>query len=248
MNNQPIHITLEEWEQIEAFLNGSLTAEADQAFRLQLEKDTVLTAKVEQVRLSLLTVEEAGLRADMEVFHTRLQQQPVIAIQPGQKNSIKKWLAIAAMLGGVCIVALLLLQQPTKSSTLFSTFYKPDPGLITTMAQSDNYDFEKAMVNYKTGKYTEAIKGWEALSKNTAGNDTLNYFLGCAYLANENTEKANLFFSKVLANPESVFLKDAYWYKGLVLLKEKKWKEAADNIKLSDKSEKDKLLEKIVQQ
>lgn len=245
MNNQPIHITLEEWEQIEAFLNGSLTAEAEQAFRLQLEKDNVLAAKVEQVRLSILTVEEAGLREDMESFHARLQQQPVIAIEAHRKTNVKKWLAIAAVFIAVCIATMLYLQQPSKNERLFSTYYKADPGLSTTMSQTDDYTFEKAMVEYKTKNYTKAIDSWQLLLKDNPDSDTLNYFIGSAYLALNKTATAIPYFENITLKPGSEFVSDACWYLGLALIKTGRVEEGKKQIAKSERPEKDELLQQI---
>lgn len=245
MNNQPIHITLEEWEEIEAFLNGSLTAEADQAFRLQLEKDTVLTAKVEQVKLSLLTVEEAGLRADMESFHSRLQQQPVVSIEAHRKMNARKWLAIAAVFIAVCVAALLYLQQPSKNERLFSTYYKADPGLSTTMSQTDDYTFEKAMVEYKTKNYTKAVDSWQLLLKDNPNSDTLNYFIGSAYLALNKSETAIPYFENITLKPGSEFVSDACWYLGLALIKTGRLEEGKKQIEKSERPEKNELLQQI---
>ncbi len=245
MNNQPIHITLEEWEEIEAFLNGSLTAEVEQAFRLQVEKDTVLAAKVEQVKLSLLTVEEAGLRADMESFHSRLQQRPVVSINAHRKMNARKWLAIAAVFIAVCVAALLYLQQPSKNERLFSTFYKADPGLSTTMSQTDDYTFEKAMVEYKTKNYTKAIDSWQLLLKDNPNSDTLNYFIGSAYLALNETATAIPYFENITLKPGSEFVSDACWYLGLALIKAGRVEEGKKQVEKSERPEKKELLQQI---
>ena len=245
MNNQDLHITIEEWEQIEAYLNGSLPAETFTIFEQQLQNDSHFAAKVTHVKLSLLTVEEAGLRADLEDFHQRLQQQPVVSIQSRKTNNIKRWLAIAAVFLVIAVTSVLYLQQGSTDEKLFSKFYKPDPGLSTTMSQTDNYAFEKAMVDYKTKQYAKALESWQALLNSNPGSDTLQYFIASAYLAMDETKKAIPYFEKVTAHPGSEFLSDARWYLGLALIKEGRAAEGKKLIELTDKPEKSELLPQI---
>ncbi len=233
MNNQDIHISLEEWEEIEAYLNGSLSTDKLQVFEQRLQSENNLFAKVEKVKLSLLTVEEAGLRADLETFHARLKTKPVVSITTHKKNNLTKWLAIAAVFIAIAVTTVLYLQQPDEHEKIYSSFYKPDPGLSTTMSETDNYEFEKAMVDYKTGNYEKALAVWQNLLKQNPQSDTLNYFVGNAYLAQNESKVAIPYFEKVIANTDSEFLNDAYWYLGLSLIKEGKNKEAIVYIRQS---------------
>lgn len=234
MNNQDIHISLEQWEEIEAYLNGSLSTEQLQAFEQRLQTESDLLAKVEKVKLSLLTVEEAGLRADLETFHARLKTKPVVSITTHKKNNVTKWLAVAAVFIAIAVSTVLYLQQPNENEKVYSNFYKPDPGLSTTMSQTDDYEFEKAMVEYKTGEYEKALTSWKKLLQTNPASDTLNYFIASAYLAENNSKDAIPYYEKVIANNNSEFLNDAYWYLGLSLIKEGKNKEAIFFIKKSN--------------
>ena len=87
------------------------------------------------------------------------------------------------------------------------------------MSSNTNFEFYDAMVNYKQGDYKVAIKKWTALLENNAVNDTLNYFLGMAYLANKNEKVAIPLFKTVTKNRNSYFKNDAYYYLGLAYLK-----------------------------
>ena len=82
------------------------------------------------------------------------------------------------------------------------------------------------MVNYKQGDYKSAISKWTALEQKSPDNDTLQYFLGVAHLAENNTQKAIPYLNKTVNNTKSVFFEDATFYLGLAYLKE-------DNIRLA---------------
>lgn len=158
---------------------------------------------------------------------------------------MKKWLAAASVIIIAALGALLYFNSSTSDSKLFSNYYKPDPGLIGTMSVSDNYLFDHAMIDYKTGEYAKAISTWESLLKTHPVNDTLNYFLGSAYLAINNSTKALGYFKIVTNQQESYFYKDACWYMGLALLKDDKKKEAISFIEKSNHQNKEKLLLKL---
>ena len=105
------------------------------------------------------------------------------------------------------------------------------------MSSSNNFPFYDAMVNYKQGEYAIAISKWEKIEQKSPDNDTINYFLGVAYLAHQNVEKAVPYLSKTINNSNSVFLEDAYFYLGLAYLKSDK-KEKAKQAFQKSKSEK----------
>ena len=101
---------------------------------------------------------------------------------------------------------------------MFLEYFSPDPGLPTVMGNNDNYPFYEAMVDYKEGNYDVAIKKWRGLLVSKPNNDTLNYFLGVAHLANDDSKSAIPYLEKIDVS-ESFFGKDAKHYLGLAHLK-----------------------------
>ncbi len=61
---------------------------------------------------------------------------------------------------------------------------------MSAMGIGDNYLFNKAMLDYKTGNYKKAIDEWSKLKTSMPQNDTLNYFLGAAQQADGNSAAA----------------------------------------------------------
>ena len=92
------------------------------------------------------------------------------------------------------------------------------------------------MVHYKHKNYDLSIKKWSILSQKNPSNDTLNYFLGVAHMANKNMDKAIPYLEKTIknTNPEFPFLKDAYYYLGLAYIKEGNINLAKKYLTLSD--------------
>jgi tetratricopeptide (TPR) repeat protein len=216
------------------------------AFAIKLKNDSALQEKVHSVRLLFLGISESAMEGGVKEFHKELtadaqQNTP----KTGKIFSMKQWLVAASIIIIAGIGALLFLNRNNREEKLFATYYKPDPGLITAMSVSDNYEFDRAMIDYKTKDYDGAIHAWEKLLTAKPDNDTLNYFIASAWLAKKNNEKAIIYFQKVISDTSSYFLHDAYWYAGLALLKEGKDKEAIPFIEKSEHPHKNDLIEKL---
>lgn len=237
------HISPEEFEQIERFLNSEMSSEEDASFRAALEEDEVLQHKVDEVKTLSLGISETILRQSLNNFHNDIQTGTV-SKKIGRTISLRRVGLAAASVLIVCLAGWLVFKGD-KSEQLYSTYYKPDPGLMTTMGVSDDYVFEKAMVDYKSGDYDKAISGWKSLLKNGTSSDTLNYFLGAAYQSQKKYDSAIVYLQRITANPNASFYEDACWYLGLIYLKKENSKEAKELLSTSGHPESRKLLEAL---
>jgi tetratricopeptide (TPR) repeat protein len=87
------------------------------------------------------------------------------------------------------------------------------------MSNNSDFEFFDGMVSYKRAEYQLAIEKWQNLLADKPQNDTLNYFLGVAYLAEKNQLKTIEFLTKVAGDSNSIFFKDVNFYLGLAYLK-----------------------------
>ena len=140
-----------------------------------------------------------------------------------------------------------LMGNESKYEKMYASYYKPDPGLPTTMSVANNYQFDKGMVAYKAGDYREAADIWLGLSQSMPGNDSLFYFLGVAELALQHPDQALKWLQPLANEPQKPFSKEASWYAGLLLLKNEKPAEAAVFIRRSGHPNSKKLLEELNQ-
>ncbi|WP_153796983.1 tetratricopeptide repeat protein [Foetidibacter luteolus] len=241
MNNHP-EIPANDFYEIERYLLKEMTTQEQEDFEKKLSEDKTLTDSVNSTRLLILGVQEASLLADIQHFHNTLtqpQQQTPAKVFP-----LKKWLAAAAVIIAVAAGAFLLLGK-NSNERLFAKYYKADPGLITAMSASDNYTFDRAMIDYKTGDYNAALQAWKTLLPAKPANDTLNYFIGTAYLALDKTGEAITHLQKVAGSYQSYFMQDACWYLGLAWLKRGQVQEAIGWIEKSGHPQKDALLQQL---
>lgn len=241
--NRDIDISHKELETIEQFISRQMTAEENAAFTKQLSADLALQQKLETVKLLLIGIQEAELEKKLDDFHHDLLRLKKNRIQSYTKTfAVKKWLIAASVIIIVGLGSLLLLNQDTKEEKLFAAYYEREPGLISPMGASDNYLFDRAMVDYKVGDYDAALLSWEKLLTLKPENDTLNYFIASTFLLKEKEEKAIHHFKKVIDNENSRFRNDALWYTGLALLKLNRKTEAIDFIEKAEHENKASLL------
>ena len=230
-------ISTEEFERIERFLNGEMPEAEAVAFEQQLSTDKTLQSNTQEIKLLLLGIQEQSLKEQLNSYD-------VAAGKPtGKLISIRRRLMIAASI--IIILGLgtwALLLNNTSSKNIYSRFYKPDPGLATSMGTADNYDFEKAMVEYKNNEYDKAIVAWNSLLKQKPSNDSLQYFIGAAYQANGDDDNAIKHLRPVADNGQSAFNKDACWYLGLSYLRKKENQQAIGYIQRSEHPQKDNIL------
>ncbi len=238
-------ISSEEFELIEKYLLHQMEEAEKMEFESSLINNTTLKQKLEESRLMLLGIKEASLEKKLNEFHSSTR---VITMEQPKVSSIvsmKKWLSAAAVVL-IVGVATIFIFSIDENERIFNDYYKTDPGLVTAMSsETDHYEFEKAMVEYKTGEYDKALTTWEKLLTVTPQNDTLQYFIGSAYLAKKDAVNAIPFLQKVADNSGSFFHNDATWYLGLALLKEGKQKEAISMISRAEHAGKDELLQQL---
>ena len=237
-------IPQEELERMERHILGRLNEEERRRFEGELSVDKGLREKYRAVERMLAGLEEAGFRELMEVAHSDI---------PGQQTSTKerkliRWhpIAVAASVVMLLLLGLLLWQnsQP-KNEKLFAAYFEPDPGLITAMSSESQYEFDRAMVDYKIGEYEEAISRWEKLVQNDSQNDTLLYFLGTSHLALQQAGVAVPYLQEVMGDEGSAFKEDARWYLGLAYILSADYVKAKTNLSKSPHPNVQLLIEQI---
>ena len=241
----------EEFERIERYLTGIMDEGERSDFEAALKADDNLSRQVEEARVLFQAVEEQSLRNKLEDFHEELSSgQPQLKSNKSiEKSSFNiKYLAIAASLALLMGFGYwLLFGQMSADEKLFAQYFKPDPGLITPMSTTSDYEFYRGMVDYKQGNYDMAIARWNTLIEQNPENDTLNYFLGISYLAQDENEKAIAYLSKAVKSPNSIFINESWYYLGMAQLKEGNTGDAILSLRKSGLENSKLVLQEIVQ-
>lgn len=239
----PDSISQEEFEKIESYLLKSMSNSQQKIFEKELSENKALSAKFHTVKSMVNGIEEIAFRENLEGIHQEWEAN-------ASESQKKSWIWIRYSIAASIILVIgffswLFWLRPDVSEQLFATYYQADPGLVTAMGGSMEYEFDRGMVDYKTGNYPAAIQRWEDLIQENPGNDTINYFLGAAHLELNNTTPAKHYLQKVLESDGSKFKEEAIWYLALVNVLERDYEKAIIHLNQSDHPDKDKLTKSI---
>lgn len=225
------NISQEELEEIERFLNKELSEEDHSVFEEKMMIDNSFSEKVEEIRVLIQVVEEDGLSKQMEAIHKKnfasnnieveasnvATEDKVVSIN-SNKSLYRKFAFAASIALLVGLGTYLFNNATSEHEQLFATHFTQDPGLVTPMSATDNYEFYRGMVDYKQEKYALAITRWQKLLIEKPTNDSLNYYIGVSKLTQGEVEKSLSYFEKIEA--KSFFYNDALLYLGLINLKQ----------------------------
>lgn len=239
-------ISPEEFDQIEQYLAGQLTASENSLFEKRIQEETEWAEKVKEVKLLVLGIKENELKTRLQSFHTQMNTTTSIKTEaPVRSMGSRRWLAAASILLVAALATWWVVSHKDPYEKLYSTYYTPDPGLPTTMSVAGNYQFDKGMVAFKSGDYKEALQIWTPISKTTPSNDTINYFLGVTQLALKQNDEALALLKPIANDANRPFYKDACWYTGLVLLRQGKPEAATPFIQKSNYPGSTELIQEI---
>jgi len=202
------------FQQMEAYLNGSMPRAERTRFDKELAADTRLQEELNFVKAAMDMVATASLREDMDTWHEELHTPRRFSFT---------WIGIAAgiaiMLGTALWFALSQHEQPTHQ--LWKQYHRIDPGLPVPMSAEaeHHYRFYDAMVDYKVGKYEQAFAKWGALAATADYLDTLHFYQGAALYNLQQYQEAVAYFEQLTEAPESPFADKARLYLVLCLLK-----------------------------
>lgn len=243
MNNQN-HISQEEFERIEKFILGNMYDQEADAFQEELKQNPTLGEKYKEVEALINAVEEGALRSSLKMLHEEMEFK---AAATKQTNILPSWYwaAAAAFVLLIAAAVWVLFSKEPSHQRLFTQYYQEDPGLITAMSAAGKYDFDRAMVEYKSGNYRDAILRWEKQLLEKPENDTLNYFLGSAHLALKEADVAIKYFESVTKMLESRFSEDNFWYLALAYLRQGSLEKAQHNLNKSNHPLKEQLLKSL---
>lgn len=205
MEEEKNNISQELLETIESYFNNSMENNERILFEEKLINNLEFKEQVEDIKTMLLGIETQALKEQLDTFHSHFYSNKK---KHSQKRIIRHIPYMKLSIAAVFVIAIgcFWLFNTSHNKKLYSKYFKPDPGLQTSMGTDANFEFYDAMIDYKRGDYNKAIKKWEILSTKKPNNDTINYFLGLAYMCDKNVNDAIPFLERAVnAGISSVF-------------------------------------------
>ncbi len=220
-------------EIIDSYLNNTMTTRELKDFERLLEIDDDFKRQVDYVKKMRTKSEalEKGPSSPPPKNRPKAGLQTEITPKSSRFLYYSRITALAALLiaiGGIWFFS------RTPNQTTYSKYFSPAPGLSAEEDNGSSFEFYDAMANYNEGDYNLAIDKWKQLSEKQPENDSLNYFIGVAYLGIDNTEEAVPFLERAIEAEDSFpFLDNTYYYLGLAYIKEGNIDLAKKYLKLS---------------
>jgi len=225
--NLNTNISQELLESVERYINKQMSVDELKVFENKLKSDSDFKMQVEDLKTLLSGIETQSLKEKLNDFHEDVPKKSTPKVRFLQFRKIAAAAVIVVAIGGFWFF------NQNSNAKLYANYFTPDPGLPTTMSSTDNYKFYEAMVYYKQGEYKTAISKWKTLQNTKPSKDTINYFIGVAYLANKNEKSAISFLEETTKNPSFPLVNDAYYYLGLAYLKKGNIDKAKANLQKS---------------
>ena len=231
----------ETYNQIEAYLEGSLTQGEKAEFEHQMESNEDLAQEVELVKRVDTMIRDQGaleLQKTMNEIDSSFFEEEEEEESPKLRTStspriIGSWTrrtwAIAASFLFFAIGALLIWQMQSNSvasgEELFAQYYETYDLNQTVRGDNDssNVDLKKGIQQYQSKDFGAAVQTFLPLAAAQPQNDVAVFCLANAYL-NQNPSKLNLAkqqFERITTNNVTIYVPKAQWYLALIALKEK---------------------------
>lgn len=198
------------YSDIDAYLNGELNAEEQQAFEQELRSNQQLQEQVNAYRLLNSTV---GKHQQAEQTLPELKQ----ILDPLTHQYFKKGKAkiftmrrtMYMLAAAASIVLILMLALPGTSPDNYS--FDDMPGAIVRGAEDDK---AKAAQLFNNKQYTKAAKAFTQVKATSPADATVDFYLGISLLKTEKFAEALPLF-ETLANGSSVYAEDANFFTSL---------------------------------
>lgn len=243
-----IDITQIEWDIIETYLDSQENSDELIMLKEKLSQISNLEEKIAHVKQFREEIVDSIQQSKIKEFHSQLpadEENLHVKFLPAHKsNSRIIWYSIAAVMV-VLLGIYWIMANSSTSEKIFAENFKPDIGLPLKMGTTNSVEFYEGMVDYKQGNYKNAIEQWQVLWNEHSENDTLNYFLGVANLAQGNTAKSLEYLGNQEHFIQSIFTEDALYYAALAKIKEGKFEEAKALLKKNPSPRNSKLLKEI---
>ena len=234
------------YQLIEDYLQGNLSGEAKISFEQNLINNPKLRAELQLHRQihGELAQDVIELRRELK---TITRKKGELKVKPGLRMFILRYGAVAAVLL-IGIIYIPKLFFPMNENKVYNQFYESYPMAINMRSGETEYEINlnSAINAYLQEDFKQAI---ESFSKMDSMEIIHHFYWANAYLSDGQFENANAQFDVVIESEDPRLIQQAQWYKGLILIKEKKIDEAINYFDaLDDEHYKKKEISQLLKQ
>jgi len=209
---------------IERYLHGKLVAQELEVFEERLKADQSFAVEVNDYKETMEGIDSYGREQFTNTVSGWEQEIKASAKKnEGKVIPFKNYLSMAATLALLLISGYFLFFYQSAEEQLFAQHFQPYDNI--TSQRSGDPDAEllnEAMAVYDAGSYDQAIDRLVNYLQSNPGDPTAAFYLGEAYLANDQPEKAEAQYIGLMQQRTHVFGETAEWHLALSYLKQKR--------------------------
>lgn len=207
----------EDLDIVDRYLEGTLSEQERTAFEERLLQDEELRQQVAEMKVIHAGIIQASRKLALQNLKDLESTLPIVS-ENGLSLWYNTWLQAAAVLL-IGLVTYALWPDAVDEQALFATHFEVYPNIImpTVRGEMPNDSTLKTMAfrAYDQKQYEEATDLFNSIEQK---DESILFYLGNCYLANNQAEKALPLFEKVL-NEYEVFDEQAAWYIAVSYLK-----------------------------
>jgi hypothetical protein len=209
---------------IEDFLFERLPPLEQEAFAQRMAADEELAR---EVRLHAQAINGIRMASRKMLKQQLIEVEKRIAANEATERTLTRrlfpsWIwqvaaTVVLLLGGVFYY---LVNRSSQEDELFLRYYQPYPNVVASVNRGEEAEDAKgkALQAYERGDYHSASQSLETLHSKLPTDVAIAFYLGQAYLGDNQTEKAEQSLQE-LAKSQNDFSLQAQWYLSLVYLK-----------------------------
>lgn len=234
MNNEEKYIEL-----LDAYLEGTLTDAQAAEMKSLVSLEPRLAEETELLIGGIYYTVRQSQLAELKKIDEEMGA-PVLKMNYWATTTYQfRWMAAALAILVLGVVVWLFLPNINRSEKLFQAYYQMYPNIAFIQERSSKIGevsiAEKAMLNYQTAKFEEALALFYQLPKEDM-TVTFKFYIGNLHLALQQSDSALWYYDQVIkANQE--FALQSQWYAALTLVREGKYKEARTHLELIAREE-----------
>ncbi len=215
------------FEQIEEYLNDTLSSQEKRDFEQELENNPELAAEVDRHReIHTLVDLYTKVRIKDKVKHIYQSQSSTAAVPVFSIYRI----AAAVVLVITAFSAYFYFYQTYSDASLVADNFEVYPNRFTTMGQEDADPFMQALSHYDKKEYVEALLKFQEVPQNSENYLAAQLYLGIAFFSLERFDEATVSFENV-NETSSRYQEVGKWYLALCYLKVHRTDEAETLLK-----------------
>ena len=208
------------FELIEAYLEGKLTGEELKAFEKRTESDSDFASLVQDYSIAIKSIEEFG----KQKLKNRLRKIHFEEITNKTRFGRRELLKLAAVFIGLLIVSGPFLYNYLSGGSNYQNLYADNfalyPDILSQRSENGNLMLDEAMSYYKNRDFENASVLFQKLdSQNLSMGNAIKLYSGISYLGAEKTDEAEIIFRNIINEKENPFAGQANWYLALLTIK-----------------------------